>query len=223
MEKSLWTERGEGPKVNIFKAIDTEDEADWVADRISMIQFEKNTPCEDFAVIYRANLFSRPFEEALRRKRIPYSVVGGTSYFEHKEIKDLAAYLKIIANPSDDLSLLRAAGAPKRGLGPSALGVLMDFSRNNSIRLLDAFGKASTVPGLGQKAASSAAALSELIGRYRDIFKKGREMGKALRLLIEEIHYRDYISELYKTPEVGVQEDRKPRRVRRFHHPLRIL
>jgi superfamily I DNA/RNA helicase len=206
MEKSLWTERGEGPKVNIFKAIDTEDEADWVVDRISMIQFEKNNPCEDFAVIYRANIFSRPFEEALRRKRIPYSIVGGTSYFEHKEIKDLAAYLKIIANPSDDLSLLRAANAPKRGLGPSALGAIADFSRNNSIRLLDAFGKASAIPGLGRKAASSAEALSGLIGRYRNMFKKGREMGKALRLLIEEVNYRDYITELYKTPETAFRK-----------------
>ena len=115
MEKSLWTERGAGPEVNIFRAADAESEAEWVADRISMIRFERNVPYEDFAVIYRANIFSRPFEAAMRSKRIPYVVVGGTSYFEHKEIKDLAAYLKIIANPSDDLSLLRAAGAPKRG------------------------------------------------------------------------------------------------------------
>lgn len=206
MKKSLWTERGEGPKVNVFKAVDTEDEADWVAEKISMMQYERNNPCEDFAVIYRANLFSKPFEEALRRKRIPYSVVGGTSYFENKEIKDLAAYLKIIANPSDDLSLLRAAGAPKRGLGPSALGMLSDFSRKNFLGLLDAFGKASTIPGLGLKAASSAAALSGLIGRYRDIFKKGNDMGKTLRLLIEEINYRDYIKELYKTPEVAFRK-----------------
>jgi DNA helicase-2/ATP-dependent DNA helicase PcrA len=206
MEKSLWTDRGDGSKVNIFKAIDTEDEADWVVDRISMIQFERNNPCEDFAIIYRANIFSRPFEEALRRKRIPYSVVGGTSYFEHKEIKDLAAYLKIIANPSDDLSLLRAAGAPKRGLGPSALCALADFSRTNSISLLDAFRQASGIPGLGQKAAASAEALCGLIGRYRDMFKKGRELGKTLGLLIEEINYRDYITELYKTPEAAFRK-----------------
>lgn len=206
MEKSLWTERGEGPKVNIFKAIDTEDEAGWVVDRISMIQFEKNNPCEDFAVIYRANIFSRPFEEALRRKRMPYSVVGGTSYFEHKEIKDLAAYLKIIANPSDDLSLLRAANAPKRGLGPSTLGAIADFSRSNSISLLVAFGKASEIPGLGRKAALSAEALSTLIGRYRDMFRKGKEMGKTLSLLIEEVNYRDYVKELYKTPETALRK-----------------
>src|SRR4030043_1521863 len=202
MEKSLWTERGDGPKVNIPKAVDTEGEAEWVADRISMIRFERNIPYEDFAVIYRANIFSRPFEEALRSRRIPYSVVGGTSYFEHKEIKDLAAYLKIIANPSDDLSLLRAANAPKRGLGPSALSALSDFARSNSLSLLDAFGKASGVPSLSQKAAASAEALSELIGRYRDMFKNGTKMGKTPKALIEETNYRAYISGLYKTPEV---------------------
>ena len=203
MEKSLWTDKGGGPRVNIFKAIDTESEAEWVADRISMIKFERNIPYEDFAVIYRANIFSRPFEAALRRQRIPYSVVGGTSYFEHKEIKDIAAYLKIIANPSDDLSLLRAASAPKRGLGTSALAALLDFARSNSLSLFDAFGKASGVPGLGQKVSASADALSGLIVRYRDMFKKGRGMGKNLKSLIEEINYRDYISGLYKTPEAA--------------------
>jgi DNA helicase-2/ATP-dependent DNA helicase PcrA len=203
MEKSLWTERGDGPKVNILKAVDTEGEAEWVADRISMIKFERNIPYEDFAVIYRANIFSKPFEEAMRRQRIPYSVVGGTSYFEHKEIKDLAAYLKIIANPSDDLSLLRAASAPKRGLGSSALSVLSDFARSNSLSLLDTFGKASGVPSLSQKAAASAEALSELIGRYRDMFKNSTKMDKTLKALIEEINYRAYISGIYKTPEAA--------------------
>jgi superfamily I DNA/RNA helicase len=203
MEKSLWTERGSGPKVNILKALDTEGEAEWVAERISMIKFERNIPYENFAVIYRANIFSKPFEEAMRRQRIPYSVIGGTSYFERKEIKDLAAYLKIIANPSDDLSLLRAAGAPKRGLGPSALTALSDFARSNSLSLLDVFGKASGVPGISQKAAASAEALSEVIGLYRNMFKNGTKMGKTLKALIEEINYRDYISGLYKTPEAA--------------------
>jgi superfamily I DNA/RNA helicase len=203
MEKSLWTERGSGPRVNIFKAADTEAEAEWVADKIAMIKFERNIPYEDFAVIYRANIFSRPFEAALRRHRIPYSVVGGTSYFEHKEIKDLAAYLKVIANPSDDLSLLRASGAPKRGLGASALTSLAEFARSKSLGLLDAFKIAGEVPGLGQKVAASATALSELLVRYRDLFMKGSGMGETLRDLIGEINYRDYISGIYKTPEAA--------------------
>ncbi|NOZ24954.1 MAG: UvrD-helicase domain-containing protein [Nitrospirae bacterium] len=203
MEKSLWTDRGEGPKVNLFKAADTEDEADWVVGRISMIMYDKGLPAEDIAVIYRANTFSRPFEEALRRRRIPYSVVGGTGYFERKEIKDLTAWLKVIANPSDDQSLLRAAGAPKRGIGPAALVRLMEHARTGSGSLLDAFGKARSVEGLGREAAASAEELFGLVCRYRDVFREGRGMGRALEALIEEIGYKDYILKLYKTPEAA--------------------
>ncbi|MBA4373222.1 MAG: ATP-dependent DNA helicase Rep [Thermodesulfovibrio sp.] len=206
MEKALWTDRGDGPRVRILKTRDTEDEAEWLAKRIASIRFERNNPYEDFAVIYRANIFSKPFEEALRRQRIPYSVVGGTSYFENKEIKDVAAYLKIIANPSDDLSLLRAANAPKRGLGTSTLGILSEFSRANSLSLLDTFGSASGVPGLSPKAASSASNLFALINRYRPLFAKGREMGRILKGLIEEVSYNSYITELYKTPETAFRK-----------------
>lgn len=206
MEKSLWTERGDGLRVRVLKARDTEDEADWLAKRIASIRFERNNPYEDFAVIYRANIFSKPFEEALRRQRIPYSVIGGTSYFENKEIKDIAAYLKIIANPSDDLSLLRAANAPKRGLGTSALGTLSEFSRASSISLLEAFGRAPEIAGLSPKAASSAVSLHGLIGQYRERFTRGRDMGNTLKALIEEISYNNYITELYKTPETAFRK-----------------
>ena len=203
MEKALWTERGAGPKVNIFKAVDTEDEAEWIVDRISMIKEEKNIRWEDVAVIYRANTFSRPIEEALRRQRMPYTVVGGTSYFERTEVKDLAAYLKIIANPSDGLSLLRAANVPRRGIGTTALAALADFAQSKAIGLLDAFGRASEVPGLSQRTAASAENLFKLICRYRDMFGTGREMGKTLEALIGEINYRDYVGRLYKTPEAA--------------------
>ena len=202
MEKTLWTKRGPGPKVNVFRATDTEDEAEWVAERI-MLMKEKNTAYEDIAVIYRANNFSRPFEEALRMKRIPYSVVGGTSYFERREIRDMVSYLKIIANPSDNLSLLRAVQAPKRGLGPSALNAMSDFARSCSVPLLNAFGRAAEIPGLGQKALRSAEDFFQLVNHYRDMFGTGRDLGGTLRMLLDEIGYRDYIVSLYKTPEAG--------------------
>ncbi len=205
MDKSLWTAGGAGPRVNIFKAVDGDDEARWVIDRISLIQYEKRISYEAFAIIYRANIFSRPFEEALRRKRIPYSVVGGTSYFDRKEIKDLAAYLKIIANSRDDLSLLRAANTPRRGLGHSAIRKLADFAQDNSISLLEAFMRAGEITGLGTRASGSAIEFAGLISRYSDLFMKNREMGKVFRSLTEEINYRDYIYELYKTPEAAVR------------------
>jgi len=203
MEKSLWTQRGDGPKVNIFKAEDTEDEAEWIVDRISMIKDQKNIPYEDFAVIYRANTFSRPFEEALRSKQIPYSVVGGTSYFERREIRDVVAWLKIIANPSDDLSLLRALTAPRRGLGSSAIKSFSDFTQSKSINILDAFGRADEIEGLSKRALASAETFYALIHRYRDKLSKGKNMAAAVKELLEEIHFRDYINHLYKAPEAA--------------------
>ncbi len=203
MEKSLWTQRGDGPKVNIFKADDTEDEADWIVDRISMIRDEKNIPFEDIAVIYRANTFSRPFEEALRSKQIPYTVVGGTSYFERREIRDVVAWLKIIANPSDDLSLLRAISAPKRGLGPSAIKSLSDFAQSKSIAMLEAFGRTDEINGISRRALSSAEIFYAVIDRYREILSKGKNMASGVKELLEEIHFRDYITHLYKGPEAA--------------------
>jgi ATP-dependent DNA helicase UvrD/PcrA len=203
MEKTLWTAGKDGPKVSLYKAADGETEAKWVAGRISMNKLEKNLRFEDFAVIYRANLFSKPFEEELRRLRIPYSVVGGTSYFERREIKDLSAYLKIIANPLDDLSLLRAANIPKRGLGPSAIGKLSDFAKNNSLSLLDAFRRADRIEGLGEKPASSAKGFADLLERYRSAFTEKGNMAKNFKTLTEEINYTDFIRELYKTPEAS--------------------
>ncbi len=205
MEKSLWTERGMGPKVNIFRAVDTEEEAEWVADRIAMICASRNIRPEDIAVIYRANTFSRPFEEALRRQRIPYSVVGGTSYFDRKEVRDITAWLRIIANPSDDMSLLRAAGAPRSGIGPSALRILSESARLNSTSLLDAFGRAGDIDGLSRRAAASAESVSAIVSRYREMFGKGGNMGDTLGSLLKDIRYRDYIGRLYKTPEAALR------------------
>jgi DNA helicase-2/ATP-dependent DNA helicase PcrA len=203
MEKSLWTDRGPGPKVNIFKATDTEDEAEWVADRIDILRHEKSVPFEHVAVIYRANIFSKHFEEALRRMKIPYTVVGGTSYFERKEVMDIAAYLKVMANPSDDLSLLRVVNAPKRGLGASAIAVLSGFAQSRLTSILDACGMAKDIRGLTQKAISSFETLYELICRYREKFSHGGKMDKTLAELIEEIEYRDYIIRLYKSPDAA--------------------
>lgn len=203
MEKALWTQKGDGPKVNIFKAEDIEDEAEWIVDRISIIRDQKKLTYEDFAVIYRANTFSRPFEEELRSKQIPYTVVGGTSYFERREIRDVVAWLKIIANPSDNLSLLRAISAPRRGLGPSALNLLSDFAQSKSINLLDAFGRADEIDDLKKRALSSAETFYFLIDRYREILSKGNNFATGVRDLLEEINFRDYIIHLYKEPEAA--------------------
>ena len=204
MAKSLWTASGTGPKVNVFRASDGDDEAQWVAGRIELLKFDRKASYDDIAIIYRANLFSKPFEEALRKIRIPYTVVGGTSYFDQREIKDLAAYLKICSNPKDDLGLLRIANIPRRGLGPSALGKLVAFSKEQSTSLFDAFGRAGEIPELGERIGNAATGLAGLIHKYATLFKADREMSKTFRSLIEEIKYRDYLHELHKNHKAAL-------------------
>jgi DNA helicase-2/ATP-dependent DNA helicase PcrA len=205
MEKALWTEQGNGPEVKVFRAPDSDAEAQWVADRIEQLKYEKKLSYEDFAVIYRANLFSRQFEEALRREKMPYTVVGGTSYFEHREIKDLASYLKALANPLDDHSLLRITNVPKRGLGAAALARISGFARDHSLSLQDALGRAGDIAGLGATTAEAANRLAAFMKKYRGLFAVNKGMGDTLRALAEEINYRDHITALYKTPGAAMK------------------
>jgi superfamily I DNA/RNA helicase len=200
MEKSLWTSQGDGPAVMLYKASGGDEEAEWVANRIQQIKYDKKLSFEDFAVIYRANVFSRHFEQAMRRLRIPYSVVGGTSYFEHREVKDVAAYLRVIVNPRDELSLLRIANTPKRGLGPTTLGSLSDFARQQSIGLLESFVRANEIDGLPRKSAEAAQDFAIMVRKYKSLFDTNKEMSATLRELATEINYRDHIQGLYKTP-----------------------
>ncbi|HKN19195.1 MAG TPA: UvrD-helicase domain-containing protein [Dissulfurispiraceae bacterium] len=205
MEKSLWTTQGDGPEVMLYKAPGGDEEAEWVASRIQQVKYEKKLSFEDFAVIYRANVFSRQFEQAMRKLHIPYSVVGGMSYFEYREVKDIIAYLRIIANPRDELSLLRIANTPKRGLGPTTLGSLSDFARQQDITLLEAFVRANEIDGLTGKPAEAAEGFAVIVGRYKSLFDRNKDMAAVLRELISEINYRDHIQGLFKTPNVVSQ------------------
>lgn len=205
-EKALWTERGNGDKVGVLKAVEEEDEARWVTEKISLTKYyEPERSYEDFAIIYRSNILSRPFEEALRKERIPYTVVGGTSYFDRKEIKDIAAYLKVIANPKEDLSLLRIANIPKRGLGTTSVGRLVAFAKENSISLLAAFKRANEVGDLGEKVAGVASELAGQIEDYRKRFGEEKELKEVLTGLVNDIGYKEYIREFYKTPDIAIK------------------
>lgn len=206
MGKSLWTDRGLGSKIRLVSVGDVEGEALQVAERISLIRYEKKRKFEDFAIIYRANLLSRPFEEALRKERIPYTVIGGASYFERKEIKDLAAYLKVIANPADDLSLLKIANTPKRGLGATTLEKFATFAREEEISLFDAFRKAKEIESVNEKQRETASAFAELLERFMEPFSSKGKMSAALKELVKETGYKDYLYTLYKTADVAMRK-----------------
>ena len=121
-EKKLWTNNAGGEKIFYYQAYDADNEARFVASKIE--DHQRKNPDEKFAILYRTNAQSRVFEEALRRQRIEYNIVGGFSFYERAEVKDVIAYLKLALNPFDDIALLRVINTPTRGLGKTSLDEL---------------------------------------------------------------------------------------------------
>lgn len=137
-EKNLWSEHGPGDPVRVFAAKDEENEAESVVLRLLAHKFEHRTRFADYAILYRSNHLSRVFEEQLRTHKVPYSVSGGTSFFDYAEIKDLTAYLRLISNPDDDPAFIRAITTPKRGIGNSTLEKLASYAGSRNISLFEA-------------------------------------------------------------------------------------
>src|SRR5947199_4723973 len=140
--KNLWTSRQGGAKVGYYEAPDGENEALFVADRISRYLREAESTDARVAVLYRTNSQSRLFEEAMRRYQLKYSVVGGFSFYERAEIKDLISYLKVVLNPDDSVSLLRVINTPARGIGKTTLDTLEALALETGLSLWGAVGEA---------------------------------------------------------------------------------
>ena len=136
--KRLWSDHGIGDPIRIYAARDEEHEAESIVMKLMSHKFEHRTRFSDYAILYRSNHLSRIFEEQLRSQRIPYTVSGGTSFFERAEIKDIAAYLRLIANPEDDPAFIRAITTPKRGIGSTTLEKLGNHAGERHISLFDA-------------------------------------------------------------------------------------
>ena len=137
-EKKLWSEHGPGDPIRVFTARDEENEAESVVMRLLAHKFELRTRFADYAILYRSNHLSRAFEEQLRAQKVPYTVSGGASFFDHAEIKDIIAYLRLIANTDDDPAFIRAITTPKRGIGNSTLEKLANHAAGHNISLFAA-------------------------------------------------------------------------------------
>ena len=123
MERTLWTDNPEGPAVHVMRFEDRDDEAAQIAAEIRALH-GSGRRYADFAVLYRVNSYSRPFEQEFVARKIPYSLVGGVGFYERREVKDLLAYLRLVVNPADDLSFERIVNAPRRGIGEKAVDTL---------------------------------------------------------------------------------------------------
>ncbi|MDO4799797.1 MAG: UvrD-helicase domain-containing protein [Bacillota bacterium] len=134
-KKALWTAGGEGDLVRYYNAHDDREEATFVAREIRSL---RDTDRGEICVLYRTNAQSRPFEEAFRREGIAFKIVGGLKFFDRKEVKDVLAYLRLIVNPSDDISFERVVNEPKRQVGDTSLQRAKDFASNHVVSLMDA-------------------------------------------------------------------------------------
>jgi DNA helicase II / ATP-dependent DNA helicase PcrA len=169
--KNLWTSRQGGPKVGYYEAPDGENEALFVADYVARYLQEAAGQGDETraAVLYRTNSQSRLFEEAMRRYGMKYHVVGGFSFYERAEIKDLISYLKVIHNPDDSISLLRALNTPPRGIGKTTVDTLEHLALNTGLSLWGAIGQAIEQQLVPARAASA-------LGGFKQIIEDARAM-----------------------------------------------
>ncbi|GGC17044.1 DNA helicase PcrA [Cellulomonas carbonis] len=167
--KRLWTDSGAGPQIVGYVADNEHEEARFVAEEIDRLGDAEGVRPGDVAVFYRTNAQSRALEEVLIRVGLPYKVVGGTRFYERKEIKDAVAYLRAIANPDDDVNLRRVLNVPKRGLGDRSEAMLAAFAERERISFGAALDRADEAPGVGTRALTGLRAFAELMAGLRDL------------------------------------------------------
>ncbi|WP_300857350.1 DNA helicase PcrA [uncultured Clostridium sp.] len=161
--KVLRTEQDSGSKVKVYRAYSDGDEGTFVANQIEKIKKEQNKQYKDFAILYRTNAQSRIFEESLRRSAIAYKIVGGTKFYDRKEIKDMLSYLKVLVNPSDSIALRRIINVPKRGIGDATIQKVLDFAESYELPLWDALSEVRTIPTLTARNCAGIEKLMELM------------------------------------------------------------
>ncbi|MGI9594870.1 MAG: DNA helicase PcrA [Acidimicrobiales bacterium] len=184
--KSLWTDEGHGDKIIRFHADDEVDESQYVAGELAQLHDTGDHRWSDMAVFYRTNAQSRVLEEYFMRVGIPYKVVGGTRFYDRKEIKDAVAYLKAVANPADEVSVKRIVNVPKRGVGDTSINKVDGFAKMHGMTFSQGLERAADA-GVSGKGAKGIAAYLELIDGFTEALEKGP--GAALEAILRDTGY----------------------------------
>jgi DNA helicase-2/ATP-dependent DNA helicase PcrA len=206
-KKNLWTGKEGGKPVELFYPENETAEAFFIAGQIRRLMITEDYKYHDFGVLTRTNSLARNIEESFLADNIPYRVSGGTSFFQRKEIKDIISYLRIIANPSDDVSLLRIINTPRRGIGKTTIAALSGIARKNHSSIWDALSQLNYARSHGQqglfqdqKAATELEEFSTMIENFRALMlEKQPQDGKpwtlsrCVRMLVDNIDYWSYL------------------------------
>ena len=189
LPKNLWTSGGQGELIRLYKAPSDREEAAYVANQIAELTSLENS-FSDIAVFYRTNSQSRILEEEFVRRAIPYRVIGGTRFYDRKEIKDLLAYLRIVVNPQDEVSLRRIINVPKRGVGDASLSKIELYANMSGMHLYDALSHAA-LAGVSGKALSGINRLLELLEAARELVESDSAVPELIRFILNDSGYMD--------------------------------
>ena len=192
MGKTLRPTRGSGERVTAARCLDERDEAEYVVERIIERRVQAGGGLRDFAIVYRTNAQSRALEEALRKRTVPYRLVGSVRFYDRREIRDLMSYLKLIANPADDEAFRRAVAVPKRGLGDTTIEQLSLAARDGGVPMLAAALRPDLLGTIRPAARGALAEFAHLVASFRE---SAREAGvdELLRQVVEGVRYDEYL------------------------------
>ncbi len=167
LDKTLWTDNDAGDKIILTEALSEKDEAKKIEQKIRDLQLREGLDYGDFAVLYRTNAQSRAIEEALRRENVPYRIIGGTSFYQRKEIKDVLAYLKLMVNPHDRASIERVINYPKRGIGKKTQERVRTYATEQGLSLWQAIEQVESIDTLSTRAQNAVGSFRFLITKYQ--------------------------------------------------------
>ena len=187
-EKRLWTAEGDGEKIVGYVGENEHDEAQFIAKEIDRLQDEGNLRPGDVAIFYRTNAQSRSIEDVLVRVGLPYKVVGGTRFYERKEIKDALAYLRVLVNPDDDVNLRRILNEPKRGIGDRAEGAVASLAQRDRISFMAAARRADEAPGMATRSVNAVLGFVKLLDDLAEV-ASGSGAAAALEAVLEQTGY----------------------------------
>ncbi len=203
--KNLWSGLAEGDSVVLVTPENEQREGEFIAERIRSLALKQRVPLNQFGVLVRTNGQTRAIEEAFVRQNLLYQVSGGMSFFQRKEVKDILAYLKVIANPDDDMNLLRIINTPRRGIGKKTLEVIVAAARERSCSLYSALTAVQTAGAdtLPEKAPQLLGEFGELIETFRSRFFNKGQLASSLAALVEQLDYWSYLVQEHSRPEIA--------------------
>jgi DNA helicase-2/ATP-dependent DNA helicase PcrA len=187
--KNLWTDSGDGARIVGYVADSEHDEAAFVARQIDTLGDECGVKPRDVAVFYRTNAQSRAIEEVFVRVGLPYKVVGGTRFYERREVKDALAYLRVISNPTDTVNLRRILNVPKRGIGDRAVACVSQLAERERIPFVAALGRPQDAAGIATRSVTAIMAFTSLLEALRTVHEGGSGVGDLLEAVVEQTGY----------------------------------